>query len=59
MIYFVIFKKKEDKEFRMFTNMIFDKEKDAEEFGRKSMKRGFEFKAVEYNSENYRKYWYK
>jgi hypothetical protein len=59
MIYFVVFKKKEDKEFRMFTNMIFDTEKDAEEFGRKSMKRGLEFKAVEYNSENYRKYWYK
>ena len=59
MIYFVVFKKKEDKEFRMFTNMIFDTEKDAEEFGRKSMKRGLEFKAVEYNSENYRKYWYR
>ena len=43
----------------MFTNMIFDTEKDAEEFGRKSMKRGLEFKAVEYSSENYRKYWYK
>ena len=57
MIYFVVFKKKEDKEFRMFTNMIFDKEKDAEEFGRKSMKRGFEFKVVEYNSENCGRYW--
>ncbi len=59
MIYFVVSKKKEDKEFRMFTNMIFDTEKDAEEFGRKSMKRGLEFKAVEYNSENYKRYWYK
>jgi len=59
MIYFVVFKKKEDKEFRMFTNMIFDNEKDAEEFSDKSMKRGLEFKTVEYTSENYRKYWYK
>ena len=43
----------------MFTNVIFDKEYDAEEFGRKSMKRGFEYKVVEYNKENYERYWYK
>ena len=43
----------------MFTNVIFDKENDAEEFGRKSMKRGFEYKVVEYNKENYERYWYK
>jgi len=59
MLYFVLFKNKKDKEFRMFTNLIFDKENDAEEFAKKSMKRGFEFKVVEYNGENYERYWYK
>jgi len=59
MIYFIIYKNKKDKDFKMFTNVIFDKENDAEEFGRKSMKRGFEYKVVEYNKENYERYWYK
>ena len=59
MIFFTLFKKKLDKEFRMFTNVIFDNEKTAEEFVSKSMKRGFEFKVVEYNKENYERYWYK
>jgi hypothetical protein len=59
MLYFVLFKNKKDEEFRMFTNLIFDKENDAEEFAKKSMKRGFEFKVVEYNKENYERYWYK
>ena len=43
----------------MFTNVIFNNEKEAEDFGKKSMKRGFEHKVVEYNSENYGRYWYK
>jgi len=59
MIFFTLFKKKVDKEFRMFTNLIFDTEKNAEEFASKSTKRGFEFKVVEYNKENYERYWYK
>ena len=59
MLYFVIFKKKKDKEYRMFTNVLFDNEKEAEDFGRKSMKKGFEHKIVEYNNENYKRYWYK
>ena len=59
MLYFVIFKKKKDKEYRMFTNIIFNNEKEAEDFGRKSMKRGFEHKIVEYNNENCDRYWYK
>ena len=37
----------------------FKSKKEAEDFGRKSMKRGFEHKVVEYNSENYERYWYK
>ena len=59
MLYFVLFKKKKDKEYRMFTNVIFNTEKEAEDFGKKSMKRGFEYKIVEYNNENVEKYWYK
>jgi hypothetical protein len=59
MLYFVLFKKKKDKEYKMFTNVIFNTEKEAEDFGRKSMKRGFEHKVVEYNNENIEKYWYK
>ena len=31
----------------MFTNIIFNNEKEAEDFGRKSMKRGFDHKFVE------------
>ena len=43
----------------MFTNVLFDNEKTAEEFGIKSMKRGFEHKVVEYNEDNHERYWYK
>tara|TARA_Y100001938_G_C7774593_1_gene274938 strand:+ start:178 stop:357 length:180 start_codon:yes stop_codon:yes gene_type:complete len=57
ILYFVIFKKKKDKEYTLFTNVVFDNEKEADEFGRKSMRRGFEHKIVEYNSENYERYW--
>ena len=57
-LYFIVFKNKKDKEYKLFTNTIFDKEKDAEEFGKKSMKRGFEHKVIEYNKENLDKYWY-
>jgi len=57
ILYFVIFKKKKDKEYTLFTNIIFDNEKEADEFGRKSMRRGFEHKIVEYDNENYERYW--
>ncbi len=56
-LYFVVFKNKTKKDYKLFTNVVFDKEKDADEFGRKSMKRGFEHKILEYNSENYNRYW--
>ena len=59
ILYFIIFKNKKDKDYRMFTNIIFDKGKEAEDFGKKSMKRGFEYKIVEYNDENFKRYWYK
>ena len=56
-LYFIVFKNKKDKEYKLFTNTIFDKEKDAEEFGKKSMKRGYEHKVLDYNSENHNRYW--
>ena len=56
-LYFVIFKNKKDNDYKLFANTIFDKEKEADDFGKKSMKRGFEYKVVEYNSENYDRYW--
>ena len=57
-LYFIIFKSKKEKGYKLFTNTIFDKEIDANEFGRKSMKRGFEYKVLEYNKDNMDKYWY-
>ena len=46
-LYFVVFKNKKDNDYKLFTNTIFDKEKEADDFGKKSMKRGFEQKVVE------------
>ena len=59
MLYFILYKNKKDKKFKMFTNVLFNEEKEADEFGKKSMKRGFEYKVVEYNKENYKIYWSK
>ena len=59
ILYFVIYKKKKEKEYKMFTNIIFSDEKEAELFGKKSMKRGYEHKIIEYNKKNYDRYWYK
>ena len=59
MLYFILYKNKKDKKFKMFTNVLFNEEKEADEFGKKSMKRGFEYKVVEYNKKNYKIYWYK
>ena len=57
-MYFIIFKKKNEKKYRLFTNNIFSQEKEAEEFGRKSMKRNEKYKVVEYTIENLDDYWY-
>ena len=56
-MYFIIFKKKNEKKYKLYTNTIFSEEKEAEEFGKKSMKRGYVHKIVEYNKENYARYW--
>ena len=57
-MYFIIFKKKTEKKYRLYTNTIFSEEKEAEEFGRKSMKRNEKHKVVEYTIENLDDYWY-
>ena len=56
-LYFVVFKNKKDNDYKLFSNSVFDKEIDAEEFGAKSMKRGYEYKVLDYNSQNYNRYW--
>ena len=45
-LYFVIFKNKKDKYYKMFSNEIFSMEKNANEFAKKSMKRSYEYKIV-------------
>ena len=57
-LYFIVFKNKKDKNYKLFTNTVFDKEKEAEDFGKKSMKRGYEHKVVEYTKDNVDRYWY-
>ncbi len=57
-MYFIIFKKKNEKKYRLYTNTIFSQEKEAEEFGRKSMKRTEQYKVMEYTIENLDDYWY-
>ena len=56
-LYFIVFKNKKDKDYKLFTNTVFDKENEADEFGRKSMKRGNEHKVLDYNNQNYNRYW--
>jgi len=56
-LYFIVFKNKKDNDYKLFSNNVFDKEKEADEFGRKSMKRGYEHKVLDYNNENHSRYW--
>ena len=57
-MYFVIFKKKNEDKYRLYTNTIFSEEKEAKEFAKKSMKRNEQYKVVEYTIENIDDYWY-
>ena len=56
-MYFIIFKKKNEKRYRLYTNTIFSEEKEAKQFAKKSMKRNEQYKVVYYDKENYDKYW--
>ena len=57
-LYFVVFKNKKDNDYKLFTNEIFDDERKANDFGKKSMKRGFEHKVLEFTKDNMDRYWY-
>ena len=57
MLYFIIYKNKKEKDYETFTNVIFDNEKEANEFGKKSMKRGYEHKVLDYTKDNVDRYW--
>ena len=57
-MFFVVFRKKGDDEYRLFSNQLFDNEKDAEHFGKTSMKKGFEHKVLDYTLDNHERYWY-
>ena len=57
-MYFIIFKKKNEKRYRLYTNQIFSEEKEAKQFAKKSMKRNEQYKVVEYTIENIDDYWY-
>jgi hypothetical protein len=55
--YFIIFKPKNEDEYRMYTNQIFTTDKDGEEFALKSLGKKIKYKVVEYNSKNIKDYW--
>ena len=56
-MWFIIFNKQTEKGWRLFTNQIFAKQKDAEEFVMKSKKRGQKFEVLEYSTGNLDRYW--
>ena len=50
MIYFVIFKNKKDKEYKMFSNTIFNNEKEAIDYAKRNkFKKSIEWKVVPYH----------
>ena len=57
-MYFVIFKKKSEDKYRLYSNTIFSEEKEAKQFAKKRMKRNEQYKVVEYTIENIDDYWY-
>ena len=57
-MYFIIHKPKD--KFTSFSNEIFNTEKEAQEYGKRNkFKKNIQWKAVEYNAENIKKYWYR
>ena len=55
--YFIIFKPKNEDEYRMYTNQIFTTDKDGEEFALQRFVKKITYKVVEYNSKNFKDYW--
>jgi len=56
-MYFIIVKKKD--KFITYTNQVFGKEEDAQDFAERSFKKKDVWKIVSYDKENIDKYWYK
>ena len=54
-MYFIIFKP--EHRYRMYTNQIFSTEEEALDYSRRSFKRKDTWRVVEYDNENYKKYW--
>jgi len=57
-MYFIVFRKKGDEEYRLYSNQLFDNEKDAKHFGKTSMKKGYEYMILDYTLDNHERYWY-
>lgn len=55
--YFIIFKPKTEKDFRMYTNQVFITHKDGEEFALKSLGKKGTYKIIDFNKVNFDKYW--
>lgn len=55
--YFIVFKPKGEKIYRLYSNQIFTKVSEAEEFALKSLGKKADFKIEEYNSKTFNKYW--
>ena len=57
-MYFIIFKNKNNI-LTSYTNTIFSTEEEATDYAKRSLKRKDVWQVVEYDKENYDKYWYK
>jgi len=57
-MFFIIFKNKNNK-LTSYTNTIFSTEEEATDYAKRSLKRKDVWQVVEYDKENYDKYWYK
>jgi len=57
-MFFIIFKNKNNI-FTSYTNTLFSTEAEATDYAKRSLKKKDVWQVVQYNSENYDKYWYK
>jgi hypothetical protein len=56
-MYFIIWKPINEHRFKYFTNEIFQTEEDAVDYGKRNKFCKSKWKVIEYNEENYNKYW--
>ena len=55
--YFITFKPKGEKKYRLYTNQIFTEVKEADEFATKSLGKKSDFAVVPLNKETFDEYW--